>query len=51
MKITAADKKLTVDWSVSADDLWAHAKKCLGKLSERDWSRFGGPHRHPSDGK
>jgi hypothetical protein len=48
MKVTADDKKLTVDWPVPADALWAHLQKHWDELTHHKRHHAEKSEHHPS---
>jgi hypothetical protein len=48
MKVTADDKKLTVEWSVPVDALWAHLQKHWDEMSHNKRRHTEKSEHHPS---
>ena len=48
LKVSAADKTLTVEWSAPADAVWSHVEKHWGEMCRHFGHRGEGPWHHPS---
>jgi hypothetical protein len=47
VKVTAADKVVSVDWKAPADAVWAHVQKMKEIIKKKGWPPHGVPFHHP----
>ena len=51
VKVTAADKALSVEWKAPAEAVWTHVQKVKEMIKKKGWPPHGAPWHHPVEKK